>query len=342
MNFKIWLEGSMIDVSDFKNWFNGSKVIDSEGNPIVVYHQTSKESAVKIKKFGFDPKKSAMGGIFWVTSDKSAIDKNETGAGSSGAVIELYASIKNPAGWEEYDKKGLDELIRDGYDGVILREKDGTFNAIVFDPKQLKEIHIPSARKPFVSIGRKEFKSAVEDTPSSSAFNDMFGDDFFDVEDYERKIKERGKVVSTKREYEKGELILYHGFTKAARSFNYEFDPSKSEQGLLWFTHNMISMYDPYEYAANRGKYVLTYKLPIQKVSDIVTYENGSNERKASQDLVNQYDGTSNSNMLPLRDSVIVLPKNWFFTYKNEKFIGTTKKLKVNPNMISLSVRSTV
>jgi len=170
MNFKIWLEGSMIDGSDFKHWFNGSKVIDSEGNPIVVYHQTSKESAVKIKKFGFDPKKSAMGGIFWVTSDKSAIDKNETGAGSSGAVIELYASIKNPAGWAEYDKKGLDELIRDGYDGVILREKDGTFNAIVFDPKQLKEIHIPSARKPFVSIGHKEFKSAVEDTPKFKVY----------------------------------------------------------------------------------------------------------------------------------------------------------------------------
>lgn len=183
------------------------------------------------------------------------------------------------------------------------------------------------------------FKSFLENSPNS-AFNDMF--DVFDVEDYKRKIKERGKVVSTKRESEKGELILYHGFTKAARSFNYEFDPSKSEQGLLWFTHNMISMYDPYEYAANRGKYVLTYKLPIQKASDIVTYEDGSNERKASQDLVNQYDGTSNSNMLPLRDSVIVLPKNWFFTYKNEKFIGTTKKLKVNPNMISLSVRSTV
>jgi hypothetical protein len=140
MNFKTWLENSIIDNPDFKNWFKNSKVIDSEGNPIVVYHQTSKEAAEKIKKFGFDSKKSAMGGIIWVTSDKNAADKNETGAGVSGAVFELYASIQNPAGWDEYDKKGIDELIRDGYDGVILKDKDGTFNAIVFDPKQLKSI----------------------------------------------------------------------------------------------------------------------------------------------------------------------------------------------------------
>jgi len=170
-----------------------------------------------------------------------------------------------------------------------------------------------------------------------NSFEDMFSNDIFDVEAWKQQIKERGKVVSTKRESEKSELFLYHGFNKDPRSFNYEFDPSKSEQGLLWFTHNMISMYNPYEYAASRGKYVLTYKLPIQKASDIVTYENGSNERKAPQDLVNQYDGTSNSNMRPWHDSVIVLPKNWFFTYKTEKFIGTTEKLKVNPNMISLS-----
>ena len=139
-SFKTWLENSIIENPDFKNWFKNSKVIDSEGNPIVVYHQTSKEAAEKIKKFGFDSKKSAMGGIIWVTSDKSAADKNETGAGVSGAVFELYASIQNPAGWDEYDKKGLDELLRDGYDGVILKDKDGTFNAIVFDPKQLKSI----------------------------------------------------------------------------------------------------------------------------------------------------------------------------------------------------------
>lgn len=140
MNFKIWLESSITENPDFQNWFKNSKVVDSEGNPIIVYHQTSKEAAEKIKKFGFDPKKSAMGGIIWVTSDKNAVDKNETGAGVSGAVFELYASIQNPAGWSEYDKKGIDELIRDGYDGVILKEKDGTFNAIVFSPKQLKSI----------------------------------------------------------------------------------------------------------------------------------------------------------------------------------------------------------
>ncbi len=170
-----------------------------------------------------------------------------------------------------------------------------------------------------------------------NAFEDMFGNDMFDMNAWRKEREERGKVVNVKRGSSKSKLTLYHGFNKHPNSFNYEFDPSKSEQGLLWFTHNMISGYDPYEYAASRGKYVLTYELPIEKMYDEVTYENGTSEKKAPQDLVNQYNSTSNSRMRPWHNTIILLPRNWFFTYKTEKFIGTTEKIKVSRNMISLS-----
>lgn len=115
----------------FKQWFKNSKVSDSSGNPIIVYHGTSKNFR------SFDKKKSIMG-IVWFTSDKSAIVAGEVGAAGSGKILELYASIQNPAGWQEYDKLGLWELQARGYDGAILPEKDGTFTGFVFEPTQLK------------------------------------------------------------------------------------------------------------------------------------------------------------------------------------------------------------
>jgi hypothetical protein len=139
--YPLWISGESqagaktmeqdIQTPAFKNWFGESKVVDATGKPLVVYHGTAK----KFTKFSF---KDAGQKIIWFTSDKSAIDKGEVGAQGQGVTMDLYASIKNPAGWAEYDKLGLDELQARGYDGVILPESDGTFSGFVFDGKQLK------------------------------------------------------------------------------------------------------------------------------------------------------------------------------------------------------------
>jgi hypothetical protein len=117
--------------ANFKRWFGDSKVVDKNGEPLVVYHGTDKAfNKVNMKK--------GSQGVFWVTSDRSAIEKGEVGAAGSGAVMELYARIKNPAGWKEYDQMSLGELEGRGYDGVILPDPNGSFVAIVFDPNQIK------------------------------------------------------------------------------------------------------------------------------------------------------------------------------------------------------------
>jgi len=116
---------------NFTEWFGDSKVVDADGKPVMVYHGTD-------KKFTKVNMKKGAQGVFWVASDKAAIESGEIGAAGSGVIMELFASIKNPAGWNEYDKKSFAELIRDGYDGVILRDKDGSFNAIAFTPTQIK------------------------------------------------------------------------------------------------------------------------------------------------------------------------------------------------------------
>ena len=118
----------------FRVWFGSSKAVTASGEPQVVHHGT----ASKFRKF--NPKKATMGGIFWFTSNKGAIERGEIGAQGRGHVMDLYVSIQNPAGWAEYEKLGLWELKSRGYDGAILPNKDGSFDGFVFDPNQLKSV----------------------------------------------------------------------------------------------------------------------------------------------------------------------------------------------------------
>ena len=119
---------------EFKKWFGNSKVVDEQGNPLVVYHGTDKKFTT------FNMKKTTQG-IIWFTSNKGDIEAGEVGAQGSGVIMPLYASIKNPAGWKEYDKYGLGQLQDMGYDGVILPEKDGSFVGFVFKNTQIKSIN---------------------------------------------------------------------------------------------------------------------------------------------------------------------------------------------------------
>jgi len=160
-------------------------------------------------------------------------------------------------------------------------------------------------------------------------------DDFFDVDAWQAERDARGEVVDRQPNSERGQLRLYHGFNRDPQTFNYEFDPSKSEQGMLWFTHNMIRGYDPYEYASSKGRFVLTYILDIEKRSEKVTYQNGKSEYIVPEDMRELAIPTSNSRYMVSFDHLIVLPEGWFFTYKTEKFIGTTQIIHASPSMVS-------
>lgn len=122
---------SQTNTPAFKKWFGDSKVVDENGNPQVIYHGTDKAF------YKINMKKGAQG-LFWFTSDKSAIESGEVGAAGNGVIMEMYAKIENPAGWKEYDKFGIGELVARGYDGVILPESDGSFVGFIFEPNQVK------------------------------------------------------------------------------------------------------------------------------------------------------------------------------------------------------------
>ena len=102
------------------------------GYDLKAFHGTG-ESFTKV-----DFKKGSQG-LFWFASDAASITNGESGAGRTSKIMPLLIKLKNPAGWSEYDKMGIGELRRAGYDGAILRESDGSFNGFAFDkPSQIK------------------------------------------------------------------------------------------------------------------------------------------------------------------------------------------------------------
>ena len=121
--------------SKFNEWFKDSKVVNDDGSPRIVYHGTNNLFTK------FDTKKSAMGGIIWFSTDENYIKNGESGAAGNKYIMKLYISMKNPAGWNEYEKYGLGQIEDLGYDGVILPFNDNQYNGFVFNSKQIKIIY---------------------------------------------------------------------------------------------------------------------------------------------------------------------------------------------------------
>lgn len=119
----------------FKLWFEGSKIINKDGTPRIVYHGTNKI----FRKFS--SKHSAMGGIIWFSTDREKIETGNSGAAGSNIIKKIYICMKNPAGWEQYEKYTLGQLENMGYDGVILPDDDsGDYDGFVFNPNQIRII----------------------------------------------------------------------------------------------------------------------------------------------------------------------------------------------------------
>jgi len=70
----------------FKKWFEGSKVVDGNGEPLVVYHQTNQNFTV------FDPKKSQDFGIHFGSEQQA----KSLAGDKPGTLHQVYLNISNP------------------------------------------------------------------------------------------------------------------------------------------------------------------------------------------------------------------------------------------------------
>jgi hypothetical protein len=152
---------AIMENPNFRKWFGDSKVLDEAGNPLTVYHGTDADFNEFKPNFAGSKTNDESGYVEWskvgpnfTTSPKYASDHAE-GLGV-GSVIPAHVKIKNPYEITERDWSSIlkemesgdltssdfrDQLVGDGYDGILLHAKDNGINSmhvIPFDPTQIK------------------------------------------------------------------------------------------------------------------------------------------------------------------------------------------------------------
>lgn len=156
LNEQQWVD---VRTKRFTDWFgdwqndpeNASKVVDGNGEPMVVYHGTPNDgiNEFNVENISDITNESAYG--FYTTEDKNY---GKYYAKEGGVVYDLFLNIRNPfnLGHRDSDKalptinnlrlitkSRLDKYNSDGFDGVIFKDKSDTLYEIVsFSPNQIK------------------------------------------------------------------------------------------------------------------------------------------------------------------------------------------------------------
>lgn len=133
---------AQVRTKEFKAWFgdwendpdNASKVVDENGEPLVVYHGSNKQLNIfNTTDFG-----ALLGKGSYFTVDKQ--EASSYASGANGNIVGAYINIKQPI----YANSVMDnipsqsELKKKGIDGVILKSDDGVKWAIAHSPNQIK------------------------------------------------------------------------------------------------------------------------------------------------------------------------------------------------------------
>lgn len=151
-------------------WFAGSKVVDSAGMPLHVFHGT--------KNLFTNFRTPA-----WFSPDFKMADgfSGELGDGIRDAdsrVVTAYLRICNPFITNDWcvtedraaNKQWVNRKKRAGYDGVIFTSDEGEVEYIVFDPDQIRIIDTPQLNaKATAEKADRALEWIAEATRSSAA-----------------------------------------------------------------------------------------------------------------------------------------------------------------------------
>ena len=160
---KSFEKGGILNNPNFKEWFGDSKVVDEKGNPLVVYHGTTKDFDVFSDEFkGVHTKHDKEDVGFHFTNDPSyANGYSETSTMKgylkyieyfpeeenlvrhnirSSNTFPVYLKIENPYYIPNaiIDKKLIEKAKSKGHDGIIGKLGDFTKEYVVFEPTQIK------------------------------------------------------------------------------------------------------------------------------------------------------------------------------------------------------------
>lgn len=141
------------DTEAFKAWFGDSKIVDQQGQPLVVYHGTRGDfDAFDVERAGDTDEGWYGRGVYSTASPDLASAYADEESGSN--VLPLYVSLQNPYYWPKGREAAIGlgeaakltkELQAQGYDGVIVGNDWGDTELeqrfaeiIVFKPTQVK------------------------------------------------------------------------------------------------------------------------------------------------------------------------------------------------------------
>jgi hypothetical protein len=153
-NRTLYQGAKVTDTAEFKKWFGESKVVDANGEPLVVYHGTDSPQfeVFDRAKGGSGPSKFG----FWFTNQETFAEL------FGGNMMPVYIKAENPKritleNWNqirdkhakdgEWFNRWRDELIAQGHDGLIVAggtDQVGKFTVqnpdvlAVFEPTQIK------------------------------------------------------------------------------------------------------------------------------------------------------------------------------------------------------------
>nr|MBL0731269.1 PLxRFG domain-containing protein [Desulfobacterales bacterium] len=160
LNEHLWV---MTQTPRFKKWFGDSKVIDGNGEPLVVYHGTGKKFNIfrshKINKRGF-----------YFTNKQTLASMFANVAEEGGQVYPVFLRIKNSLNLFYGDvragklsTKQEKEYKEQGYDGISsqIDKNKKVFEYIAFNPNQIKSIYNVGSFDPASEDIR--FQTAKED-----------------------------------------------------------------------------------------------------------------------------------------------------------------------------------
>lgn len=157
------------ETPEFKRWFGDSKVVDEQGEPLVVYHGTARSDPA------FRPDRGGgIGGIYFAPSAAEASEHARMDSevdGGAPLVIPAYLSIKSPKVFvdsidsQEFTVAQMREWEQQGFDGVIGKTSSGQIVEIAaFRPEQIKS-----------AIGNDGSFDATDPDIRSSAKRNNFG-----------------------------------------------------------------------------------------------------------------------------------------------------------------------
>jgi hypothetical protein len=151
----------------FKRWFGESKVVDENGDPLMVYHGTTADFEQFAKDLTSARSSSGQKGAIFLSSNSEVANGYAMESKTGGNVMPVYVALKNPLivddprPWRMYGAASFEAWIekarKEGHDGLIFRRvadevdvDDRGMNTadraigdtiVAFEPTQIKSIY---------------------------------------------------------------------------------------------------------------------------------------------------------------------------------------------------------